>query len=428
MFRPSNCVLLCAAFTVLVPAAIGDVLTVAPAGAAYAQIADAVAAASDGDVILVDSGGYLGFTIDGKTLSVVADAGANISVNEPVFVMNLAASQSVLLSGITLPQPFGGTALTLAQNAGPVRVQAVIAYGGQFVFWGSWYAVDVTNCADVSFVGCSFRGGGPAYGGLGYAHNGAPAIRATASVITLHDCTARGGAGLSGYPNAPGFPTSGQAGKPALDVVGSVLFARNSIFQGGDGGHGNSTDACPSNPYQYATAGGNGGPGVRVTTATAATLVAVTSIGGAPGAGGTNGCGAQASSGATGLPYDPPSLTPVSGPQVSMAVVEPAREGTNLSVHVAGPAGFRVLLAQSLVPGYASIPWSHGVLLIQSPLRRVSLGTIPATGVLDVQLAVPFFATGVEARIVHAQAVFVDTSGRSHLASPSVLVMLDQAF
>ena len=51
---------LCIAFPVFAAA---DVLTVGPSGD-YLQITDALAAASDGDILLVEPGGYISFVID----------------------------------------------------------------------------------------------------------------------------------------------------------------------------------------------------------------------------------------------------------------------------------------------------------------------------------------------------------------------------
>ena len=69
----------------------------------YLQISAAVAAAASGDTLLVKSGTYAAFTVDGeKSLSVVADTGASVTVDGTVAVKNLAATQTVLLSGLNL--------------------------------------------------------------------------------------------------------------------------------------------------------------------------------------------------------------------------------------------------------------------------------------------------------------------------------------
>lgn len=425
MSRSSHSLSALATALALAAPASGGVLTVAPSGAAYTEIADAVAAASDGDVILVESGGYSGFAIHAKSVSVVADAGSSVTVHSPVAVRNLASTQTAVLSGLVLSQPWGGTALTLADNAGPVRVQAVEATGGQYVFGGAWSALEVTNCADTSFAGCAFTGGGPEYGGLGFAHSGAVAIRGTASAIALHDCTVRGGHGVFGYSNPPGPITHGQPGQPAAEFVDCQVFARGSSFQGGDGGDGLSTGSCPTTPYDYATSGGGGGPGLRATGGST-TLVAVAALGGAGGIGGTTGCGSQSGSGAAGLPVEPSSIVPVAAPPMSMSVPAPAREGTVLPLTFQGPAGRRVILATSSAAARA--PLFQSVLLLRPPLRRLSMGFIPGTGRLDVMLPVPALSPGVDARSLHVQAAFVDSAtGTSTVTSPGVVVILDAA-
>jgi len=424
MFMLSGRVLLAVSPFLLAPAAVAGVLTVGP-GAAHAQIADAIAVANDGDVILVRTGTYASFAIDAKSLSVVADAGANVTTNESVYVRNLSSSQTAVVSGIRIEHLFNATPLTLENNAGHVRAQSVTAIGSQYVFGGARPALVMNNCADASFVACDFVGGGPEYGGLGYGHTGAPAILASSSVVTLHDCTARGGDGLFGYSNPPNSITSGQPGEPALEFTGGQLFARGSNFQGGAGGRGQSTSACPTTGYEYATGGGDGGPGIRA-TGTAATLVDVTTLGGTGGIGGTTGCGTQAYTGVTGLPVDPPSIVPIAAPWMSMAVPAPAREGQQLSFTFNGPPGQRVILATSA--GASRTPLFQSVLLLSAPLRRVPMAIIPSGGILTVQLPVPTLAPGVDARLVHAQAAFVDPiTAQTFVTSPSVIVMLDQS-
>ncbi len=58
-------------------------------GSSFTSLADAVAAAADGDTLLVRSGAYAPFTIDGRTLIVVAAPGTSVVVdaelNPPTF-------------------------------------------------------------------------------------------------------------------------------------------------------------------------------------------------------------------------------------------------------------------------------------------------------------------------------------------------------
>src|SRR4030095_8132474 len=65
------------------------------AGIPFTQIGDAVAAAVDGDVILVKSGTYAPFTVDDKSLVIHAEQNATVSVSGTIPSRKLAASRSV---------------------------------------------------------------------------------------------------------------------------------------------------------------------------------------------------------------------------------------------------------------------------------------------------------------------------------------------
>ncbi|MCP3917657.1 MAG: hypothetical protein GY711_19090 [bacterium] len=97
------------------PAA-ADVLRVGPAQP-YSEVADAVAAAVDGDLILIASGTYAGFTVDDKALWIAAHPGAHVVVGE-VAVDDLAAGKSLRLTGFS-DQRKG---LSLTNCTGSVRV------------------------------------------------------------------------------------------------------------------------------------------------------------------------------------------------------------------------------------------------------------------------------------------------------------------
>ncbi len=73
---------------VFATSAFGDVIVV-PSGSPANAIATAVAAAVDGDLILVQAGDYSGFVINGKGISVVADARTNVHITDEIGVINV---------------------------------------------------------------------------------------------------------------------------------------------------------------------------------------------------------------------------------------------------------------------------------------------------------------------------------------------------
>src|SRR5262249_37559761 len=158
------------------------------------------------------AGYYPGFTVDAKAISIIADSGATVTVGGPSTVKNLPVDKTFVLKGISIPNAFGASALTLSNNAGHVRVEALVAAASPYVFGGGWFAVNVSNCADASFVGCTLTGRAGEDGGLGYVHDGEPALNSASSTITLYDCSLIGGTGLYGHYGSTALPVAGGPG------------------------------------------------------------------------------------------------------------------------------------------------------------------------------------------------------------------------
>ncbi len=187
-------------------------------GADFGQITLAVAAAAEGDVILVQPGTYAGFDVDGKSLT-IAGLGAtasHVQVLGTTTVRNIAAGQSVLIDNVSLRgtpgaiDPRTGTALVIESSDGTVRIQGCFTAGGQ--------------------LGSPFDDGGPSDGGT----NGGPSAPAV-KVDCSHDVVfvATGGEGALG-PGAPGEP--GGIGGPGLRLSESTVALIDGGFAGGFGG------------------------------------------------------------------------------------------------------------------------------------------------------------------------------------------------
>src|SRR5258705_7401443 len=86
----------------LAPLASADVRVVSPTGP-YTQVQDAVNASNDGDLILVKPAPfyYAGFTIQSKSLTVVAEVNSSVAFSGPVSVLDLAPGQYVAIEGIS---------------------------------------------------------------------------------------------------------------------------------------------------------------------------------------------------------------------------------------------------------------------------------------------------------------------------------------
>ena len=70
-----------------------------------------------------------------------------------------------------------------------------------------------------------------------------------------------------------------------------------------------------------------------------------------------------------------------------------------------------VVLAHSASARFEEYPLFHGVSLYGESARRHFMGIVPLTGVLTVPLTIPELGPGVDDRLRHMQALFVDSSG-----------------
>lgn len=93
----------------------GSLLIAGPTGdptadfTGQAAISQAVDAASEGSFVLVRTGTYAGFRIDGKAVSVFADDGSQVVLPDSlgtVVVANLNSLQQVVLAGLQISQDF----------------------------------------------------------------------------------------------------------------------------------------------------------------------------------------------------------------------------------------------------------------------------------------------------------------------------------
>jgi hypothetical protein len=69
---------------------------------AFSNLQDAVLAAREGDVLLVASGTYPGFTVNGKGLSIIARTGDSVRITSKVTVRNLPATSDFWLVGVDI--------------------------------------------------------------------------------------------------------------------------------------------------------------------------------------------------------------------------------------------------------------------------------------------------------------------------------------
>ncbi|TAJ05076.1 MAG: hypothetical protein EPO68_16635 [Planctomycetota bacterium] len=244
-------------------------------GSQFTSIQAAVDASQADDTVLVRSGSYAGFSIDGKGVRVIARD--IVRVDGTVRIRNVPSRQTALLAGLQLRAtgfPNSFSALSLVSNAGSVWVQSSMLDGADAgdtsLDGGAGAFVDASSA--VHFTDCAVRGGkGGSVGGvlpitLG---NGGRGIDVNESYVTLDACEVRGGSG--------GDQTSGglifAQGGEALSVRTATVDAQLCAFHGGAGG-----------TTMFAPFGGQGGHGVyAIGDASIARTSMCTSIAGEPG-------------------------------------------------------------------------------------------------------------------------------------------------
>lgn len=366
----------------------GDVRVVCSEGSTpYPTIQSAVNVAGDGDLIVVrpragPTERYDGFVVDGLGVTVVGLDGRGVRVRE-VRVRNVPLGATVTLARLevaaettTAVSPSG--ALTVEDCAGAVRIVDCRAAGAL-----RQVGVDARFALDLTLVDCDVTGGIDGLGsGAGAGH---PGLRARASRVAAYRSRLVGGVG-AGQSDYFGdlFGTDGGAG---ADVgLRSFLWLGAAEVRGGVGGYA----LCIANPSSCGTLDpGDGGPGLVTEAGSLSVRLASTLAGGAPGE--TNG----AHPGSVGAPEWGAS-TAVAGAQRQLSCASSTRSGQPLHVRVEGTPGEEVLAFVATDGWHRYLGPEHGVYSTRTlaGASPVTLGTIPAGGVLEATLDLPPAAPG----------------------------------
>ncbi|MEM9381016.1 MAG: hypothetical protein AAGB93_13775 [Planctomycetota bacterium] len=410
----------------------GDVLVVdVDDPAAHATVQSAVDAASDGDTVVVRAPRdplyrYLGFTIDDKALTVRGE-GRPYLLTGPVAVVDLALGDEVVLDGLsmnleTIPEigqgyPFSsslevtdtsGPGLLVVSSQGAVRVQDCHMQGSA----GDrmWAGLQLALAYDVVLVDCTVYGNASAEyatpsgasaqlaasrlaaygtyfeGGLGrtaLSDGGVGLLLAQRSVAWLGACTVHGGEGAGTYCHVyPCHSDSGDGGDGLVVTTGSVCFESGCELVGGPGG------VLDEGTVGHAF--------------------------GLPGVDGEAVVGVVHSDASTHVECDVAATRLTSGAAARLTIV--GQPGEAARVAVARGGGFRFF---GLARG------AMGVSDFVDPAGFVSLGVLPASGVLVADVALPDAASGATSESLFLQ-VALDDAGSFRLSAP-IAVSVDGA-
>ncbi len=211
--------------------AAGDVWVVDPNGGGdFTTINAAVAAASDGDALLLRTHFYDEFVlVDGKDIDFISES-KNTSIKFLRIINSPSGSETPLMA-FQIPAISAG--LSLEFNAGRVVGERLVigADGLDAVF--------VIDCADVVLVEVNAQGGDGADGCLS-TDPGGDGIEVSGSKLSLYKCTALGG--LGGDDTCNGF--GGLGGDGMFVRANSQVFVVDSTFEAGLGGCPGGDEGC----------------------------------------------------------------------------------------------------------------------------------------------------------------------------------------
>lgn len=391
----------------------------------FAQIHEAVAAALDGDTILVRAGGYEPFAVDGKSLAITREQGVDVRVvGGSVAVRNLTPGQRVVLRGLRSVAA-AEEGLVVEDCEGTVWLEECRWTGasGKPAYSGA-RLLEAEQAVFVHGV-CQ---GGIGTGSLGdfAGARGGSGIHAVNSNVYAWETGfegRRGGAGgvLGG---------SGGSGLYAETEAGTTIFVAGSRLIGRDGGmaDGDYDIWCRCT---ICGAPGDGGDGITI-EGPKTTNVVVRDNTYQHGQGGPTQAIFDCTDGEDGEDIgtknpNTPVIEYAPGlPRFSSS--SPAREGEPLDLRSSGDPGDLVALLLASQPNAAWTDPLLGTLGLLPPVSLLVLGEVPGDGVLETSFPAPALPSQLESAVLFAQPVHLGLDAGVELSTPSALFLLDGAF
>jgi hypothetical protein len=407
------CLTLCSLALLAPCAAAADVWVVGAGG--LATIGEAIALASDGDIVLVHGGTYPGFTLAGKSLVIVADAGESVVIDGAVAVHGLTAAQTATLQGLRILGNPVDPALRATLSDGALWVEDCEVNSS------TTKALQAVACASVVLRRSSFAGGD----GSVHSDPGQDAVVLRELAAAVFSCVMTGGEGGIGgdEPECACTDDPGGTGGVGVSAKNCLGLLQASTIQGGTGGIGD----CCSGDDPYCGSGGSGGTGLFCMGAGQITLVQTALSGGGGGFAGYPAITCSDGGDGDALVLLGGSVDELPLVSRSLAVSSPVREGQT-AVAVASGEPFELLaIYASTGTALNVLPSVSGFQLLKPPFLLLGATVLPADGEFQVQATVPELGAAVAGLTLRLQVVRLPPTGGFVLGEPATLVLLDAA-
>jgi hypothetical protein len=391
----------------------------------FTNIQAAIDAAAPGDLILVKTGGYAGFSLFAKSVDVIADSDALVQINGKVQIAALPVGSSTVLRGLQCTVP-KGRVLVASNCLGSLWIDSCTLEGvlgdntNPFVE-GSPHGADFLQCSNViltrntligGFGTKTILGGMPVPGGSG--------VKLRSSTAVINDCTAVGG-------NAPPVffeSWHGTRGGDGILAQQSTLWVGGFTSFGGKGG-----DADEGSDFTCGDAG-DGGSGVYLDAGSPACKLVLRDQVCTPGIQGQGLCGLPGKPGQPLTtkqfgPNPPHSVTLMPGEERQFWANSPVRMGSNARFYFQGSPGDIALAAVSTSQLPLALPGQALPLLVADLGYILPLNAPTAQGFSITTLPVPVLGLPIEGLTLTVQCAVVEAeTGQLQLAPGSALTLL----